>query len=476
MRGNKGLLHNLGILTTGQIIAQLANVVVLIYLADLLGTHDFGIVQIGVAVMGYALIIAEWGLFTLGVRETSRMDTPPEIFAYARSQSGLLALQAGGALVLGLLILPRLPFYRHDPLVFLVYLAMVLPQVYSQGWVATGLERMEWVGLARIARSLVYAALVLALVAPLDGFAGQAALRWVPGAFLVATLASNLVVNIPLARWFGRFIHPGPISWRECKRRWQETAPIGASSVVLRVLFNIDLLLLGILASPSQAGLYAAAAKIMFLLVIAVEVLWVALLPRLSRLARKDPPGFRRAFNLHLGTVTALLLPLALGGYLVGEDLMGLFFGPEYLGAGAVFQVLALAYTCLALATFLGNVLLAEDRQRWYLYPLLLSSLVAVGSIWALVPGQGIMGAARGLLLAHGTLLTILIILNRRHFSRLLAQTLAGVLPALLIMGGLVWALSSQPVLLRVAAGAAVYGLGALPLLLRLRRLSSHQP
>ena len=51
MRGTRGVLHNLSILTTGQVASQLLNVWALVFLADKLGAHWFGVVQIGVSVM-----------------------------------------------------------------------------------------------------------------------------------------------------------------------------------------------------------------------------------------------------------------------------------------------------------------------------------------------------------------------------------------------------------------------------------------
>jgi len=309
-----------------------------------------------------------------------------------------------------------------------------------------------------------------------DGAGGHDAQRWVPAIFLLASIISNLTVNIPLARWFGRFVHPRLPGWSECRRRWVQTSSIGANTVILRVLFNIDLMLLGILASPEAAGNYAAAAKIMFVLVIAVEVLWAALLPRLSRLARYARDDFRTTFNLFFATVTALLLPIALGGWLVGDDLIDFLYRSQFTEAGPVFRVLAFSYAMLALGTFLGNTLLAEDRQAWYLLPLVISSLAAVVAVRLLVPVHGSLGASWGIFTAHALLLLILLVINARNFNRQTIETLLGVLPALAAMAWVVSVIGHWHVLLRIAVGGGVYLALAIYPLLRLRRLSPTKP
>lgn len=469
MRGQRGVLHNLSILTVGQIASQLANVAALIFLARYLGAHWFGVVQVGVAFMAYALITAEWGMMALGIREISRLDDPGDILRYARTHVGVLALQTAVVAAAGLLLLPRLPFYRHDPVIFLLYLATVLPQVYMHYWIAMGLERMTWVGVFKASRSLLYALFILGVLPLVTDRETAAAARWVPAMFLVAMMLSNLTVNIPLARWFGQWIHPARPRLADIRARWRESASIGANSVVLRVLYNIDILLLGVLVSPDRAGTYAAAARVIFFLVVAVEVLWAALLPRLSRMVKESARGFRLSFNLYFGTVVALLMPVAAGGWLLGPEIITFVYRGQYDAAGPIFSYLAISYSLLAAATFLGNTLLAEDRQRSYFLPLVLSSAVAVTGILLRVPDGGGLGASRAMLLAHGLLFLILAVLNRRNFNRLLAETLAAAAVAVAIMTGLLTVWTDGPVLLRIGGAGGLYlALVAGPLL-RLR-------
>ncbi len=467
LRSTNGVLYNLSILTVGQVVAQLANMAALIFLADYLGAHWFGIIQVGVAFMSYALITAEWGMMSLGIREVSRLEAPPAIAAYVSQHMTLLAIQAAATVGVGLLLLPRLPFYGHAPLIFTLYLATVVVQVYTQNWVAVGLEKMTWVGVSRMVRSLVYAFFVLVVLSRIGGFGGRPAAYWIPVFFLVAMACANLTVNVPVARWFGRFLHPGRISRREAVRRWRETGSIGANILVLRVLYNIDILMLGVLASPDVAGNYAAASRIIFQLVVAVELLWAALLPRLSRLAKQSRTAFRAAFNLYFGYVLAVLLPIAVGGVLTGNGLIDFLYHGKFPAAGPVFRILAVAYSMLAAGMFLGNTLLACDRQRSYLLPLVAGSLTAITGVVWLVPGHMGLGAAWAMFTAHGLLLAILLVINARLFRRDLLGLLAGVVPALAAMILVISVLSGQHVLLRIGAGALVY---ALPVAWPLRR------
>lgn len=460
MRGQSGILRNLGILTTAQILTQLLNVVALVYLARRVGAHWFGLLQIGVAVMAYALIVAEWGLFSTGVRAVSRLERPADVRAYASRHVGLmvaLALLVFGA---GALVLPRLPFFREDPWIFTLYLCAVVPQVMMLDWVAVGLERMTWPALAKVVRSLVYAVAVLTLLATLDGALGWPDHRWVPLLLLASLTAGNFVVALPLARWLGGAVWPAYGGREDWRARLSVAAPVGGAIVVMRVVLNVDLLLLGVLAPPDVAGGYAAAAKIVFVLVVAVEVLWNALLPRLSRLWRESPARFRARLALYLGLVLALFAPLAAGGAALGGPFMRALYGAQFPAAAPVFRILSVAYVVLATAQFLSNALVACDRQRAAFPPTAASAVVALAAAWWLIPRAGAAGAAWAMFLAHATLLAGVAWASRHLLGRRLGQGVAISMGAAVAMGLVVSRLGEDwPLPLTILAGAAFYAL-----------------
>jgi len=404
---------------------MLLSVVALVYIARTVGPHWFGVIQLGVAYMAYVLIVAEWGMGTLGVREVARLTGTTAIHDYAAVHMGLMGAMAFAVLVLGVVTLPLLPFTASDIWVFLLYLAAVVPHFATLDWVGIGMERMGWVGIARTSRSGIYAVLVLLLLKPLDGFGGWPGYRWVPVMFLVAYAASMWIMALGVGQWLSRPVWPDFAGWSEWRRRLAATGPIGAGLLTMRVLLNIDILMLGFLAVPAVVGSYAAAAKIIFVLLIAVEVLWRALLPRLSRLWRLSPALFRNQYNLYLGCVLALFMPVAVGGHLLGERLMTLLYDDEYPGAGNIFQVLSISYALLAVGQFCGNGLIACDRQRAYFPPLVVSAGLAVLATGWLIPRHGGLGASYAMLTAHASLLLMTAWISRTLLSRQLLVPLA---------------------------------------------------
>lgn len=435
MGRDSALLHNLGVLTVAQVLPQLLNLAALVFLARTLGDRGFGLVQVGVAVSGYAMVLAQGGLLSLGIREVARFEGPDLIRHYVSTQQGLLGILAAVVLVAGALTLPLFPFYREDPVLMLLYLAAVVPQVFLLEWVGTGLEKTAAVGAAKVFGSLMYGLLVLGVLPFLDGFAGWPATRWVPVLFLVAFTLTGVVLARQAGRWLHGFARPVLPARSEARRRLADAAPIGASALTMRVLVSGDLILLGILASPEAVGLYAAPAKIGLLAVIAMEVLWKALLPRMSRYAGQSLELFRSRFRLYLALIVGAVLPLGLAGILAGPAIVVFVFGSEYDAGGPIFRVLAASYAALAVAWFLGHSLLAADRQRQFFPPLMIAAVTAMAGGLILIPRLGGLGAAFGMLAGHLLLLVLLGVVCRAWFDRSLARPALAVGTGLVIQG-----------------------------------------
>jgi O-antigen/teichoic acid export membrane protein len=470
MRGAQGILKNLSILSGAQVAAQLLNVVALVYLARVVGSHWFGVLQIGSAFSGYALICAEWGMWALGIREVARLDSPDAVRNYVRVHVGLLAALSLFVLAIGMACLPLFPAFRLDPWIFLVYLILVVPQVFMLDWVGIGLEQMTWVGIVKICRSLFYALLVLLLLTRLDGLAGWPAQRWAPVMFLIGFIVSNRIMTWRLGRWVGAAAVPVWAGWREWRRRLGQAGPIGASNITVRIVLGIDVILLGALADPAIVGSYAAAAKILFVLIVAVEVLWKAFLPRLSRLWADSAGAFRHRFNLYLGLVWAGFVPAAAGGFTVGERLMQQVYGDAFGGAGVVFQILSFSYVLLSLGMFFGNTLIAIDRQQAYFPPLVAAAVAAVLGNLLLVPRHGALGACWAMLISHSLLFVWTTWTCRRLLGPALALPFLTSLLGTAAMVVVIRLLAFWPLAALIAVGAVVYGMAAGPLLWRWSR------
>jgi O-antigen/teichoic acid export membrane protein len=281
-----------------------------------------------------------------------------------------------------------------------------------------GRARYDRLAIAEMAAAVVGSASVVAAAA----FGGGVA------AFLVAhVLAAGLAVLIArrVARPFAPSTGRTSIGLRSLFR---QAAPLGAGSAVQSLYTRLDLVLLGQMAAPAALGLYSAAYKPINVAVFFGNTVAGVLLPVMAQPAQRDVPlAFQRAVRALWAVGPAMAL--ALTG--LASPVLRLLFGAAYAPAAPLLAILAWSAAANWLYAPFAISLQARNRERPWLWCLILAALLnAGGNAWA-IPRWGALGAAGVTLASEGFLLALATLLAWRLLGialpvRLIAGCLAG--------------------------------------------------
>lgn len=444
-------------LAAATLAVQIIGFFVLTVLARRLGPESLGSYNFAVNLTTYFAIPASFGITALAVRDLARDPRR------ARPVAGeVLALQTAMALLPYLLLVALAPKLAVDEdsrrLIPLVGLAFVV-DVWSMQWALYATQRFVVAALARLAGSVAYAVLVLALI----GNRGDlTTLGWVHIAGVVVTTvlaAASVLWSIgrPRVR----------LDVRRLLRRFRLGAPLGFAGVMIGVYTTADTLMLGWLRGTAEVGQYAVAYKLPFA-ILAFAALWgQVLFPHFSALATRSSTELREQLGLFATISLVGSLPLLAGAIIVGPGLIPELFGAQYRPAGTPF-VLLVAAAALALFTVnLGTALMASDDERHYAMALSLGAALNVVTNLVVIPPFGMTGAACATIAAEVAVLAYLVArmrhlvgpahLERGRLTRTAAATVAMTAALLMLPSGM-----SASVM--VGAGMAVFTLCALPL------------
>jgi O-antigen/teichoic acid export membrane protein len=178
-------------------------------------------------------------------------------------------------------------------------------------------------------------------------------------------------------------------------REWMRVAaPLLLVNALLAVQERTDVLVVGSLLGPSQAGIYGAASRIASLIafgLVAVNA-WAA--PLISDLyARGDRAGLQRLVRLAARGIFALTFPVCVALAFFGRQVLAMF-GPEFVDAHVALLVLAASQLVNALTGPVGFLMTMTGRQTAAARILALHSVLVVVLSFVLVPRHGIVGAA----------------------------------------------------------------------------------
>ena len=379
-----------------RIASALITFAVQVLLARWLGGHDFGVytyVWVWVNVVG---TLCAFGLSSSAVRfiaEYATHDEPGLLRGFLRF--GRWASFMGGALAaaVGIAVLQSMPgIAEHDVRTALSIGLLSLPAfALTDFHDGTGRAR-SWIGLAFIPPYILRPLLLLIFVG-LAALIGTERDATVAAAALVA--ATWIVAIAQLLLQERRFRREVPAAARAFRHaEWIKVSlPLLLLESFALMMMNIDVLLLKLFVTPTDIGIYFAAARtISFVSFIHFAIVAVAMPRFATAYARHDIESAGRLLGrFRLWTFAPSLLAsvvlLAIGPYVLA------MFGPQYPAAWPVMVALAGGHLARALAGPAEALLAVSGRQVYTAVVGGITAALNIGLNLALIPKYGLLGA-----------------------------------------------------------------------------------
>lgn len=380
------LARNVAWLSAGEFLSRLIAFGVGIILARELGAGRYGALGIALALVNYLVVLVDGGLDPVAVREVARK--PHELPRLVRRIVGQRLLVAGVTYA----VLIPLVFLLPDRLVGARVLALIFggrlfTYALKCDWALRGREDMKAVALGLIVQHVLYGLGILALVRYSD-----IPLLLVPIIHVAAEVVLALFYAFRLRASSRPLWGSGTQGRRDGILR--ESMPVGLGKVFRLAYYEGDLLLLGWLAAPEQAGYFLASQKIVLSLAALVVLYQQTAFPALSRFMLVDVPGGVRFQETVSRYALFWSVPVAAGGVYLSGPVMELLFGPEYRASVPVLAIMLFSLPIVLVQLGLHNQMLALGETRPYLYTVAAGTAVhvALGIMW--VPAWGGVGAA----------------------------------------------------------------------------------
>ena len=438
------LSRNLLSLFFGDIARRILGFISVAFLARSLGTDGFGLVNLGFAVLAYGSILSTAGFTTLGTKRIARGASP-----------AIAEQIIGGRLTTTLVVFAAITCVTllavHNGTsawLIVLFLCSLFPQIFFLDWYFQGKEHMSTVVIGRIVSSAFYLGVIVlfirssndALWVALGAILGDcAAALWLFLAFRRENPALRIRVSLSLSLL-------------------KKSLPLAVGVILATLTINFPPLILGAVRTNTDVGIYSAASKLVFFLLVGDRILFSLLLPASARKQTESVHSFRIVLQDALRWILLLCLPVAVGGTLLGEQLIILVFGAEYAGAGVVFCVFIWYFFLTMLHTVYTAGLISAGKEKPYGRNMAITAVaygifVSLGSVW-----YGAIGAAAGVVIAEGfsiilmhrSLVTTIPLRFPDKTFRILLSAVLMVLCVCAFRSGDLW--------LTIVAGAGCYG------------------
>lgn len=380
---SRWILRNLAALGTGHVASKLAALVAYAWLARSLGPESYGTVEFGMALAAFFVMIVEFGLEPVGVRDLTQGRFAVE---------SLAANVPAARLLVAVLAAPYMVLYAWaagqsgQAVGFVALLSFTLfLAALEQRWLLQSHSMMGRIAAGQMLRALVFLGGVLWLV---HGPSDLLRVAWAEVAAAASVAGFYLMVQrriTPLA-W--------QCSWPQIQRLLREGLPVGMTDMAWAVNQFLPIGLLVLFSPATETSWYGSANRLVVSLLALSRIYHFNLYPTMARKAGESAAAVEaillRSFRLVAwGAVLA-----ALASTLAARLLMELAFGTPFVPAGEVLAMLVWTFPITALSGHARWALIAVGGRRYVLLAQLAGLVATLLGGLALIPHLGAKGAA----------------------------------------------------------------------------------
>lgn len=369
--------------------------IVIIYAARILGTAGYGVFSYALTLAGFFTLFLDPGVNAMVMREVPKENTEEgrrRILATTLVMK--LVLMAAAVLI----VLFVAPYFSTLPgaVALLPLVALIIAFDTTREFLSAfmrAMEKMEWESGVFLLTNLAIVVLGFIFLAfsPTAFSLGWAyVLGTVCGAAAAIMVLRKRLIGI-LSYFSSKLIKP------IVSAAW----PFAITGALGILLTNTDILILSWMKTASDVGIYSAVIRIIQVLYLFPVIFQFSTLPLLSRLANTNNERFRATLERTVGVIFLASIPMALGGAILGTQIMDLVFGAPYAPGGLAFKFLVITMLVDYPAAVISNAIFAYNRQKSLITASIIGGITNVALDLALIPRFGMAGSAFGTLLTQ---------------------------------------------------------------------------
>ena len=443
----KRVIKNTFVLFAGSISAQIIGFFTTVYIARKFGSNLFGTLSFVQAFVGYFGILTNFGIGTIAVKEVSRDKKLTQEYA------GSLILINTIFSLLAFSLLFTITYFIHFDyfkkwLIILTGLSFFAGTI-NVSWVFNAHEKMEYSAILQTIGSILYLSGIYIVLSKLNS------VLVIP----IISFICYILVGIISIGLFIKFF--GKLKLKFDFKYWQNliisALPLGCSSIMVRIYYNLDTVMLSFMQNDTVVGWYNASYKIILMLISLAGFYFNAIFPILAKQYKTSLESFQSVLQKSARIMVILSLPLGIGGTILAGPIMNCIFGIEYSSGILAFQILLWAVCIIYISMVYGNTLIACDKQKELFKIVSCAAMTNLIANFLLIPKFSLYGAAIATVIAEG----VAFFLSFRELSKIVRVPFIKYIPkplcASLFMGIVLFFIKNWNVFLLIIIGFVIY-------------------
>ncbi len=378
----------------GRILALILGLFIIGLMMRYLGPENYGYYSISIAFLQVFGIIADFGLYLITLRYLGAIDNltaekREQKISYVMGNIFTLRLFSalifyGGAFALSFLfnypLIVQLGVGILSGSLFFCTLIQTLSAFYQKMLATKNIFFGEVLG--------KIATLILMSYFVYQNFGFYAILS----VFVVGHFINFLILFLRAQKWIFLKLRFNFDFWqRIIKDSW----PIGLAIILNVLYFKADTLILSFYHSPQEVGYYGGTYRILEVLITIPPLFLGLIIPRLTQAWQKqDFNQLKNLFQKSFDFLVMLAWPMVLGTIILGQRIMVLVGGVEFIRAGDILKIVIISCGILFVAELFKQTAVSLGQQRKILPFYFLTAVFSLIGYFLFIPTYSYWGAA----------------------------------------------------------------------------------
>lgn len=366
-------------------ITSFLKLILIIFIARILGATEYGKFTFALSFVGLFLFIADFGVSQILTREFSKDREKEKYFPAILSLRIFLSLVA-------LFSMFCLSFFitKDDVIRKIIWLLalMTISHAFGELFFAffRARQKMQYESLVRICEAILVTAIGFLVL-----FKFPSVINLAFTYFFAAIFASLLIIA-----YFQRKIMVLNLSFNFIiwKKFLQLSWPLAFVSVFSTIYNQIDSVMMGYWGQITETGWYNAAYKIIWALMVPASLISQAFLPALSNTFFRSKEKFPKVSFFYLKIMTTLALPLIVGGIILAPKIINFFYDKSFFPSVLAFQILIVMAGIFYLNSVFSHLLIVANQQKKIFWITFFAALLNIILNFIFIPRFSLYGAA----------------------------------------------------------------------------------
>ena len=384
------------------------------YLARVLGTSGYGLINLGLAILGYALLFGNSGLTLLGTRKVAANSGN-----YGNLVSELLSTRFFLSVIILVISYLLVWFFitsAETKNIVFIYMLYLIPFAFLLEWFFQGIQKMGAITIGRIIGMASYL-LFLIIFVKSEKDTLMTAVGWVIG---------GVVNSIILWIIFKKTGNKAKIKFSNFNfiPVIKESISLSLASIIAGLAVSFPVIYLGIVTTNSNIGIYSAAFKIIILFLTFDRVFNALFFPKIINCISNYPEKLEEIFNSILKIIVAFSLSVGLIEIVGGKFIITLVFGKLFTDSIIIFQLLTGYFTFTLINSVFSFTIIGMNKENIYTIALSVGAVIFVVSSIILYSYLSVQGVALALAFFEITTLFYMALKLKQHIKIKLLRNL----------------------------------------------------